>query len=44
MASSRVMEKAGMRREKTVFDTDFGGNWVEQHHYVITKAEYEVRS
>ena len=44
LASARVMEKAGMRREKTVFDLDSEGNRVQQHHYAITKAEYEVRS
>lgn len=43
-ASARVMEKAGMRREKTVFDADFEGNWAQRHHYAITKAEYEDRS
>jgi [ribosomal protein S5]-alanine N-acetyltransferase len=43
-ASARVMEKAGMRREKTVFDTDFEGEPAQQHHYAITKAEYDARS
>jgi RimJ/RimL family protein N-acetyltransferase len=43
-ASARVMEKVGMRRETTVFDADFEGNWARRHHYAITKAEYEVRS
>jgi ribosomal-protein-alanine N-acetyltransferase len=42
-ASARVMEKAGMRREKTVFDANFAGNPAQWHHYVITKAEYEAR-
>ncbi|HYI16316.1 MAG TPA: GNAT family protein [Thermomicrobiales bacterium] len=42
-ASARVMEKVGMRREKTVFDADFAGNSTHWHHYAITKAEYEVR-
>ncbi len=40
-ASARVMEKVGMRRVKTVYDTDFEGNWGCRHHYVITKAEYD---
>lgn len=40
VASSRVMEKAGMRREKTVYDADFEGNWAYRHHYAITRAEY----
>jgi RimJ/RimL family protein N-acetyltransferase len=43
-ASARVMEKAGMRREKSVFDADTDGNWKWLHHYAITKADYEVRS
>lgn len=43
-ASARVMEKVGMRREKTVFDANFAGNWTYWHHYAITKAEYEARS
>jgi RimJ/RimL family protein N-acetyltransferase len=42
-ASARVMEKVGMRREKTVFDANFEGNWAERHHYSITKTEYEAR-
>ena len=42
-ASARVMEKAGMRREKTVFDANFAGNPAQWHHYVITKAEYDSR-
>lgn len=41
-ASARVMEKAGMRREKTVFDAVFEGKSAQQHHYTITKAEYET--
>ncbi len=41
-ASARVMEKAGMRREKTVFNTDFDSPRTRQHHYAITKAEYQV--
>jgi RimJ/RimL family protein N-acetyltransferase len=43
LASARVMEKAGMRREKTVLDAESEGNEA-QHHYTITKAEYEARS
>lgn len=39
-ASARVMEKVGMRREKTVFDADFAGTSAQWHHYVITNAEY----
>ena len=42
-ASARVMEKAGMRREKTEYGADFEGNWGHRHHYAMTKAEYEVR-
>lgn len=42
-ASARVMEKVGMRREKTVFDADFEGKWAQRHHYAVTKAEYEAR-
>lgn len=42
-ASARVMEKAGMRREKTVFDANFAGSWTYWHHYTITKAEYAAR-
>jgi RimJ/RimL family protein N-acetyltransferase len=41
-ASAGVMEKAGMRREKPVFDAGFEGNWDERHHYATMKAEYEV--
>ena len=40
VASARVMEKVGMRREKTVYDADFEGNWAHRHHYAITDAEY----
>lgn len=39
-ASARVMEKAGMRRERTVYDADFLGNWAERHHYAIERIEY----
>ncbi len=42
-ASARVMEKVGMRREKTVFDANFAGTCTHWHHYAITKAEYELR-
>jgi len=42
-ASARVMEKAGMRREKTDYGADFEGNWAHRHHYIITRAEYETR-
>ncbi len=42
-ASARVMERAGMRREKTVYDADFEGNWAHRHHYTLTRAEYEAR-
>ena len=42
-ASARVLEKVGMRREKTVFDANFAGAWTHWHHYAITKAEYEIR-
>jgi [ribosomal protein S5]-alanine N-acetyltransferase len=34
-ASARVMEKAGMRHERTIHDTDFEGNWAYRHHYAI---------
>jgi ribosomal-protein-alanine N-acetyltransferase len=44
VASARVMEKAGMRHERTVYDADFEGNWAHRHHYAITKAEYEALS
>jgi len=40
VASFRVMEKVGMRREKTVYDADFESNWAYRHHYAITRAEY----
>jgi RimJ/RimL family protein N-acetyltransferase len=43
-ASARVLEKAGMLREKTVFDANFAGEPARWHHYAITKAAYEVRS
>lgn len=36
-ASARVMQKAGMQFIKTVFDSDFEGNWAERHHYGIAK-------
>jgi RimJ/RimL family protein N-acetyltransferase len=42
-ASARVMEKVGMRHEKTVVDAHFEGNWARRHHYCITNAEYEAR-
>ena len=40
-ASARVMEKVGMRRERTAYGADFMGNWAHRHHYAITRAEYE---
>ena len=40
-ASARVMEKAGMRRERTVHGADFEGNLALRHHYRITSVEYE---
>jgi [ribosomal protein S5]-alanine N-acetyltransferase len=43
LASARVMEKAGMRREKSDYGADFEGNWSHRHHYIMTRAEYEVR-
>jgi RimJ/RimL family protein N-acetyltransferase len=42
-ASLRVMEKAGMHRENTVYDDDFEGNWAYRHHYFLTRAEYGAR-
>ncbi len=39
-ASARVLEKVGMRRETTVYDTDFAGNWAWRHHYSIAKSAY----
>ena len=42
-ASARVMEKVGMRREKTVLDANIAGNPTQWHHYTITKAEYDDR-
>lgn len=42
-ASARVLEKVGLRLEKTVFDANFAGNLAQWHHYAITQAEYEVR-
>jgi [ribosomal protein S5]-alanine N-acetyltransferase len=44
MGSARVMEKAGMRREKTVYDADSEGNWANRHHYALTRAGYDVLS
>ena len=41
-ASARVMEKCGMRHEKTVYDADFEGNWAHRHHYAIIRAEYKA--
>jgi ribosomal-protein-alanine N-acetyltransferase len=40
-ASARVLEKVGLRREKTVSDANFAGNATQWHHYAISKAEYE---
>jgi RimJ/RimL family protein N-acetyltransferase len=42
-ASARVMEKVGMRRERTVFDANFAGNPTQWHHYAITNAEYALQ-
>ena len=42
-ASARVMEKVGMRREKTEYGPDFEGNWGHRHHYAIAKADYEAQ-
>lgn len=42
-ASARVMEKVGMRREKTEFDPNFAGTSAQWHHYVITQAAFRVR-
>lgn len=44
LASARVMEKAGMRREKTDFGADFEGNWSHRYHYLITRADYESQN
>ena len=41
-ASARVMEKAGLRRERTAFETDAAGNRTQHHHYAITKTEYDA--
>lgn len=38
--SARIMQKAGMRYEKTVRDSDADGNWADRHQYAIHKAEY----
>lgn len=38
-ASARVMEKVGMQHIKTVWDTDFEGNWAERHHYAIRNPQ-----
>lgn len=38
-ASARVLEKAGMRRIKTVHDSDFEGNLAERHHYAIANPK-----
>lgn len=38
VASARVMEKAGMRYERTVYDADFEGNRAHRHHYAIEGA------
>lgn len=40
-ASARVMEKAGMRWIKTVYDSDFEGNWAERHHYGVANPNYK---
>jgi len=37
VASARVMEKAGMRHERTVYDADFEGNWAHRHHHAIER-------
>lgn len=42
-ASARVMEKAGMQRFQTVFDTDFEGNWAERHHYILPNPRHPDR-
>jgi [ribosomal protein S5]-alanine N-acetyltransferase len=42
-ASARVLEKVGMRREKTMFDANFAGAETHWHHYAITQPEYELR-
>jgi len=42
-ASARVMEKAGMRHEKTVVGDSSEGRPEQRHHYAITKANYESR-
>lgn len=36
-ASARVMQKAGMRHERTAHDTDSEGNWAHRHHYALDK-------
>lgn len=40
-ASARVMEKAGMGRVGSNYEADSEGNQWHQHHYVITRAEYQ---
>jgi RimJ/RimL family protein N-acetyltransferase len=42
-ASARVMEKSGMTRVGTFYDSDFEGNWGERHHYRITAPVTETR-
>lgn len=41
-ASARVMEKAGMRFVRTLYDADpLEGNFAERHHYAIEKRDFE---
>lgn len=40
IGSARVMEKSGMRREKSDYSADFEGNWSHRHHYRITRVEW----
>ena len=42
-ASARVMEKVGMRHQRTVFDPNFAGNPTQWHHYAITNAQYTLQ-
>jgi RimJ/RimL family protein N-acetyltransferase len=42
-ASARVLEKAGIVREKTVYDADAEGNWARRHHYAVANTDYDAR-
>ncbi len=43
IASTRVMQKCGMKYEGTIYDDDGLGNWEYRYRYVITSQEHSLK-